>query len=234
MRSIILAALLLTACADAPDAPDADVAADTDPLEMDNDGDGVTELAGDCDDTNASTFPGGLETCDNLDNDCDGEADDGYTLTTWYADADGDGYAGTPSAASSILACLMPDGYAPGYPEDCDDADPDYSPATPEVCDGLDQNCDGSVDEGLYVDWWVDSDGDGYGYRDSDPSHNACKDATGNFHPEPATIDEEYWPRLIDNNGDCDERSAKVHPGATEACNGIDDDCDGVVDDSCI
>ena len=55
-------------------SPDTDPP-DTDPPETDDDGDGVSVEAGDCDDNNADRFPGNSESCNGVDNDCDGEAD---------------------------------------------------------------------------------------------------------------------------------------------------------------
>ena len=57
--------------------------------EMDNDGDGFSVSQGDCNDNNRSVFPGALEVCDGVDNNCDGVVDEGVT-TTFYRDADGD------------------------------------------------------------------------------------------------------------------------------------------------
>ena len=57
----------------------------------DYDGDGYTEIDGDCNDEDATVSPGSTEECDDIDNDCDGEIDNGV-LTTYYADTDGDSY----------------------------------------------------------------------------------------------------------------------------------------------
>ncbi len=72
--------------------------------------------------------------------------------TTWYKDADGDGY-GDPK--SSLKACIQPAGYVANN-TDCNDAKAAVHPGATEVCNGIDDNCNGSVDEGF-----ADTDGDG-------------------------------------------------------------------------
>jgi hypothetical protein len=89
---------------------------------FENDGDGFDTCSGDCDDYDATSFPGGTEVCDGTDNDCSGSAD--FDLAG-EVDADGDG----------SLSCA-----------ECDDADPAVYPGAPEVCDGVDQDCDGFAD----------------------------------------------------------------------------------------
>jgi len=50
-----------------------------DSCEQDNDGDGWTNVDGDCNDTDASIHPGAEELCDGIDNDCDGTRDSGLS-----------------------------------------------------------------------------------------------------------------------------------------------------------
>lgn len=101
--------------------------------------DAYATQAGDCDDGAAGTHPNATETCDGLDEDCDGAADDGLAFTTWYEDEDGDGYG----VAASEAACSQPLGFAASA-GDCDDDQPGVNPSAVEVFeDGLDNDCDG-------------------------------------------------------------------------------------------
>ncbi|MEL7248513.1 MAG: S8 family serine peptidase [Bacteroidota bacterium] len=72
----------------------------------------------DCDDSNATVYPDAPEICDDLDNDCDGQTDEGVQ-NSYYADSDGDGFG---DANNTILACSVPDGYTTDN-TDCDDGD---------------------------------------------------------------------------------------------------------------
>ena len=103
--------------------------------------------SGDCNDANATVHPGAIEVCDTKDNDCDGQVDEqgASGCTTYYVDADGDGYGVTANAK-----CLCaPDGfYTASTGGDCNDSNPLVHPGTAEVCDGQDNDCDSTTDEG--------------------------------------------------------------------------------------
>ncbi len=169
--------------------------------------------ASDCDDADAAVNPDAEETCDGVDNDCDGDTDEGFDVgTVWYADTDGDGF-GDPE--NSVESCAPPDGYL-ADDTDCDDGDPAINPDADELCDGVDNDCDGATDDDSAVDmpsWYLDSDADGYGADDSVVS--SCEQPIG----------------YTDQGGDCDDADSASHPGAEETCDGVDNDCDGDVDE---
>src|SRR5690606_7083067 len=141
------------------------------------------------------------------DEDCDPE-----TISA-QPDRDGDGYLDA--------ACwnLRADG-SENRGTDCDDTRNTVHPNAPESCNGIDDDCDGLIDEGVQSTFYRDQDGDGYGRTDE--VMMAC---TG-------------MPGWVGVPGDCVDdisqpRAASINPGASEACNGIDDDCDGTIDPDC-
>ena len=104
----------------------------TEPIETttDLDGDGFTEEDGDCDDNNAAINENAVEICDGLDNNCDGDIDEGVT-NTYYLDNDNDGFG---SNEITTEACSTPDGYVLTT-NDCNDDNPDIFPGSELQCD---------------------------------------------------------------------------------------------------
>ena len=229
------------ACNAADDDCDGEV---DDGLDIDGDGftpcgpDGVAGNADDdCDDTDALDFPGGIETCNADDEDCDGVPDDGL-------DADSDTF--TPCGA---------DGIAGNEDDDCDDSDPLDNPNGVETCNADDEDCDGVVDNGF------DGDADGVTTcgPDGDPSatgDNDCDDTDASDFPgatELCNADDEDCDGVLDNgydldgdgftvcgadgdvtataDNDCDDADILDNPNGIETCNGDDENCDGVADD---
>ena len=151
-----------------------------------------------------------VETCNGVDDDCDGTIDDGLTLETFYADTDGDFFG---NAAVATSACSAPSGYVDDD-TDCDDDLASVNPGATEVCNGQDENCDTVPDDGLPTSThYLDSDEDGYGRLAI--TELLCGPVSG----------------YVANSTDCDDLRITVFPGAPEVCDGRDNDCDGFFDE---
>lgn len=132
-----------------------------------------------------------------------------------YRDADGDGYG--DSQDSIEYDCAI--GPKVGYTEkkgDCNDRNRYINPGAVEICNGYDDNCDGIVDpegsEGCNR-YYKDMDGDGVGVAEF-----KC-----------LCVSEGVFRAL--ETGDCDDQNKFVHPNAKEQCNGLDDNCNGQIDE---
>jgi hypothetical protein len=187
---------------------------------------GYAALGDDCDDLDPAVHPDAVERCDPLDTDedCDGaaeEADDSLdegSLIEWYPDEDEDGYgAGSPS-----LACEAPSTAHVNQSGDCDDLNPAVSPSARERCDPLDtdEDCDGladdadsSVDPSTMDTFYEDADADGFGAEGA---------GAPSCDPPPGTSA---------LSTDCDDDAPAIHPGVTEVCDTLDNDCDRQIDE---
>ncbi len=181
-------------------------------------GDPAIRGGDDCAPADGSRHPAADEICDGDDNDCDGviDEDDAVDGVVHSLDADGDGFG---DGSTLVTACTAPSGFVElgvGPSVDCDDTEPGVYPGADELCNDTDDDCDGDVDEDGAVDalsFYVDADGDGYGA--SVVAAVACEAPSGASAVA----------------SDCDDSDASVNPAATELCSGIDDDCDGLIDD---
>lgn len=143
----------------------------------------------DCNDGNGGINPGATELCNSIDDNCNGQTDEGF-------DVDGDGFTSCGG--------------------DCDDNDNTVFPGATEVCNGVDDDCNLLIDDGLtFVTYYADADADTYGNAGSTVS--TCDGAPAGY---------------VSDNTDCDDNNSAVNPAATEVCNSIDDDCDGLTDEN--
>ncbi len=151
---------------------------------------------GDCDDSDPTIHPGGVEVCDGVDQDCDAQVDEGVQ-SLFYPDGDCDGFAA--SDAEPTYACSAPAGEGCSFATvtgDCDDGAADVYPGAQETCNGVDDDCDGTPDQGLTSSYYPDGDGDGFG--DSSGRVEAC------------SLPEGY----VSEGGDCDDGNVNKHPMA--------------------
>ncbi len=160
----------------------------------DTDGDGVF-TQNDCDDNNPANGAGMAEACDGVDNNCNGQADEGFQ--------NGD-------------ACQHPDPCVLSAEiQNCTCVALGFSPDTDGdgACDAVD-DCDADPNIIDAPMWYSDGDGDGYGGTDFQFA----------FCAQP-------FPGMVLLNGDCDDSEPLTNPNATEVCDGIDNDCDGQIDE---
>ncbi len=159
-----------------------------------------------------------ITSCNTDENECEPQL--------WYLDSDGDSF-GNPN--NSQLLCIQPNGFVSDN-TDCDDDNPNVNTAAIEIpCNGIDDNCNGEIDEntceigeicenGICVtatNYYADLDGDGFG----DPNNSVVS----------GTMPDGY----LTDNSDCNDNDSNINPNTLEnPTNGIDDDCDGYIDEA--
>ena len=133
-----------------------------------------------------------------------------FCLDQYFADIDGDGFG---NLFSDSLACDLPLGYVPDS-TDCDDANTEVFPSAEDICNAIDDNCNGIIDEdAIEFEWFLDNDGDSFGNMEIDTS--SCFSLEG----------------YVLNNTDCDDANNQIYPSAPELLNGLDDNCNDLIDE---
>jgi hypothetical protein len=162
----------------------------------------------DCNDVRPEIRPGSTEACDRLDNDCDTQVDEMAALTG-FVDSDFDGIGGSiPMNSCGGVAGFSTQG------GDCDDGDASIFPGAPELCDGVNNDCDGGIDETMdSADWYLDSDQDGFGDMTTPPISSCFLQAGRSLR-----------------GTDCNDDNAAINPAAAEMCDGVDNNCNGLLD----
>jgi len=195
------------------------------PLDSGNDadGDGLCSSAGDCNDTNSGVYTGATETCNGIDDNCANGVDEGFNVggvCFSLPNSCGDNNTGS-------FACTVD-----GTGSECNALPPDERDGFGDICASSSNNC-GDTNVGFYgcadvgvvcsasapadrspATAYIDNDNDGYGDISS-PIDVTCGVPSG----------------VVENGLDCDDSESVINPDAIESANGIDDNCDGVVDE---
>jgi hypothetical protein len=167
----------------------------------------TSATADDCDDTKSAVNPDAVEVCDNVDNDCDAQTDEGFTFKDYDNNTRALGDAcGAGECSNGKVQCAVDKQSAV-----CSTG----GNATSESCDGKDNDCNGIIDNGLEPKsaFYKDGDDDTFG------------GGVGSIQCGP------FNGYVVQVDGDCDDKNDSVYPGATEKCNGVDDDCNVQIDE---
>jgi len=145
------------------------------------------------------------ELCNDKDDDCDGKVDETLSRACYGGKA---GTSGVGICKSGAQHCQK------GKWTACSG---EIVPAK-EVCDGKDNDCNGKIDDTLTVyRFYPDADGDGFGDKKKQPVVK-CVFSAPKGH--------------VNNNKDCNDTNKLIHPKAKELCDGLDNNCSGIVDDN--
>ena len=203
------------------------------------------ENSDDCDDANGDVNPGAVEVCDEIDNNCDGEVSEGL-MRQYYIDVDKDNYG---SSKIAVMKCALQDGYSSNS-NDCDDANPNVYEMVNGLCVGsttlqtipptipptISPTIPPTISPTIppttastippttptipptipFTTYYNDRDWDGYGDE---------KDKV---------LSRGEMPGYVTISGDCNDRNKTINPGAVEVCDGVDNNCNGAIDEGLV
>jgi hypothetical protein len=136
----------------------------------------------------------------------------GCDAKTYFPDIDLDGFG---DSKQGQLSCEPVSGFVLRG-DDCNDDNRQIAPGAKEQCNAVDDNCDGTADEGLDAGiYFKDEDGDGFAANGAKPEFT-CKSEAG----------------FVAVKKDCAPKDPNINPNAEEIDNGKDDNCDGQTDEA--
>ncbi|SEL88616.1 Putative metal-binding motif-containing protein [Stigmatella aurantiaca] len=203
----------------------------------------------DCDDAAANVHPSASEVCDDQDNNCDGNTDEGVG-TSWYPDQDGDGFGDLKAAP--LVRCTQPAKHVQDH-SDCLDSNANAYPRkdfTETTCDEVDDDCNGTVDDTFPLKetacedpcpsgtWVCNSNKNGLACQGAPPKEPYYPDADGDGEgDEHSTGPSLKCPKApfpqgtVANKTDCDDQDPLNARGNFESCDARDNNCNTTVDE---
>jgi len=202
----------------------------------DADGDGY-DASSDCNDANPAINPGAVEACDGIDDNCDGQVDEGCPSCTVGGPCGEDVGACTKGSYDANCQCIGMVG------------------PTSEICDGIDNDCDGTTDEGIATSSCPNQAGvcggsttlcqggqllDCGSVYAMNPDYEAVETRCDGLDNDCDGQVDESCAVDMDGDGysppaDCDDFNATVYPGRVpDDCDSLDNDCDGMLDENAV
>ena len=209
---------------------------------------GHVTVTGDCNDKEPRQTPGKMEDCNDIDDDCDAQTDEGFDKA-WYLDSDGDSFG---DQSKMVTSCTKPSEQHVRATSrfDCRDDLAERNPNAQEKCNGEDDDCSGMPDERFMMGPQALGASCVNQTCTGTYACNQTQDGTACNAPAPTR----YYADLdgdgegagpvaqlvcpggmasagrVTNTDDCDDADPGTRTSATEVCDAIDNNCDGTLD----